>query len=600
MTGVPVRHTQFASWMDPDAWMESMKGKRWEDVLDEEEKIVKQSMTPEVNAKFGEFQALFSAAHAKSPTSVPFESGPVNIVWHNQFFLEWTARGGNKSHTVRDLATSPSSVWCTEDVGEGAEDFELQYWKLAADKRPSWTKHPVGPEVALQGDRIYYLAVKNKLQYYQLLSCDAETGGSVKIHYNETKPTVNLALEKHSDGRILLICDDSQDITVYEILPSGSLVKRPDRWIVPRSWILPLGKEFGIEFVWPKQGYMITKRHGEKTLWHCGSNHSATKLLHLPAGDIRLDPFGVFEGRLPLVVQIQRPDLGISYYRLQGTSLELVAPILPTGLVSKRLEGRSKDGTAVFGIATYKEHTKPTKLLVVGYGAYGMTTSVGSTMARWAPLVQSGWCVVYTFPRGGGDHTEAWAKAGRRDGRGKTFADVLGILKEAQEEFSIGPSKTAIYGRSAGGLLVGDLLRQDPQGHLFQGAYAEVPYVDELRTTTNPELPLTSLEYNEFGCPTMRLEDFIHIVQTSPADSATVISTPNTFVLTRTAIHDSQVFAYESVKWIRRLRENAPNGAPKLCIVERHQGHFTPPETSLVQWSLDLALLDSWIDSTVR
>lgn len=600
MTGVPVRHTQFASWIDSDAWMEKMNGKAWEDVLDEEASIVKKHMTPGVKAKLGEFQALFSAAHARTISDAPFESGPTLVRWHNQFFKEWAARGSQIRHQVRDLATSPSSVWCTQDVGEGAEDFELQYWKTAMEKRPSWTKHPVGPDVALQGDRLYYLGVRNKLQYYQLLSCDAETGGSVKVHYTEQSSMVNLLLEKHSDGRILLICENSQDITVYEVMPSGALTRRADRYIVPKQWILPLGKEYGIDFLWPKQGYMVTKRFGEKTLWHCGSNHSATKLITIPAGEIILDPYGVFEGRVPILVYIIQPDKGTAYYSLSGTTLELVAPIQPTGLLSKRIEGRSKDGTAVFGIMTYKAGTKPTKMLVVGYGAYGMSTAVGSVMSRWAPLVQHGWCITHTFPRGGGDHTEAWAKAGRRDGRMKTFADVLGILRAAQQEMSIGPSKTAIYGRSAGGLLVGDLLRQDSHGQVFQAVYTEVPYVDELRTTTNPDLPLTAMEYNEFGWPSMRLEDFIHIVQTSPADSATVMSTPNTFVLTRTAENDSQVFAYESVKWIRRLRDHAKDGAPKLCIVERHQGHFTPPESSLEQWSLDLALLDSWVDSTVR
>ena len=41
MTGVPVRHTQFASWIDPDAWMERMEGPKWSAVLREEEAHVK-------------------------------------------------------------------------------------------------------------------------------------------------------------------------------------------------------------------------------------------------------------------------------------------------------------------------------------------------------------------------------------------------------------------------------------------------------------------------------------------------------------------------------------------------------------------------------
>jgi protease II len=139
---------------------------------------------------------------------------------------------------------------------------------------------------------------------------------------------------------------------------------------------------------------------------------------------------------------------------------------------------------------------------------------------------------------------------------------------------------------------MGGTLTNHPNGSLMSAVYAEVPYVDELRTTTNTSLPLTDLEHNEFGNPAGRLEDFLSVGLLSPADSATVISCPSVFVLTRTAEHDSQVFAYESVKWIRRLRKS---GGTKLCIVESGQGHFTPPDKTIRQWAIDCALLDSWI-----
>jgi oligopeptidase B len=108
-------------------------------------------------------------------------------------------------------------------------------------------------------------------------------------------------------------------------------------------------------------------------------------------------------------------------------------------------------------------------------------------------------------------------------------------------------------------------------------------------------LPLTQLEFQEFGNPTQSLEDFIFNSLYSPADSASIIATPTIFVLARTAKHDSQVFTYEPIKWIRRLRENAPMGAPKLCFVDGAHGHFTPPEATTEQWATDCALLESWL-----
>lgn len=598
MTGIPVRHTQFASWFDPDAWMEKMSGSRWEAVLKEEATLVKEyQQQPEVQRRLAPFRAAFDAAKTQMANDIPFESGPVKINYLGQFFKIWHIMGSKIKHEVRDLAVANDYVYCTEDVGQGAEDFELQCWKTEeSSKKPVWKKHPVGPDVAVLGGKVFYLGVRNKLQYFQLKSCDAKTGKDETILYTEKSPMANLTLEKQPDGRLILIREISQDLHLFEVQENGKLKHVKPHWPVPSNWILPIGKEYGIDFSWPRLGYLITKKQGQKTLWHCGSNHSATKLFEVPAGDILLDPWAAWEGKSSLLVNCVQPDKGYSYYRLHGKSMELCAPVMPSGLTSRRFEGRSEDGTAVFGCLTYGAGKKPTKLLVVGYGAYGMSTAIGSVLQRWAPLVQNGWCVAHTFLRGGGDHTEAWAKAGRRSGRMKTFSDFKGLIFAAQQELNIPANRTVIYGRSAGGLLMGDMLRQDPKGELFQGVFAEVPYVDELRTTTNSELPLTALEYNEFGAPHMRLEDFLHVGLTSPADSASILSTPNTFVLTKTARHDSQVFAYEAVKWIRRLRANATKGAPKLCIVENGQGHFTPPDSVGAQWSVDCAFLDAWVE----
>jgi oligopeptidase B len=137
-------------------------------------------------------------------------------------------------------------------------------------------------------------------------------------------------------------------------------------------------------------------------------------------------------------------------------------------------------------------------------------------------------------------------------------------------------------------------LGRNPEGGLFRGVYTEVPYVDVLETTTNPGLPLTAIEYGEFGNPAANLEDLIFVGLTSPAVSAAVMTTPSIFVVARTAVNDSQVYAYETVKWIRRLRENGgTHGAPKITLFENGQGHFTPPDGSAVQYATDAALIDT-------
>jgi pimeloyl-ACP methyl ester carboxylesterase len=591
MSGEQIRNTPFASWKDPDAWMETMKGPKWKALLKEEQALVTSHLnTPEIQSRLGPFTAQMSMTNERID-EMPFECGPVLVFWNSQFNKQWCFRGTTTYHEARDIDCSGNHVWVTTDIGDGAESFALQAWQPSS-KDPKWSFHPVGPELAVQDGYLYYLGVKNKLIYHELWRCDAKTGNEKTLLYREKSETINLSLEKHADGLLVLVRDNSQDREYFEV--KGKQLQRVQPYGPPKSWNMPHG-EYGIQFLWRKQGLCITKQHGQKILWKLGPNIQPKKLLSIPAGTIQFDPYAVWAGKVPCLVRVLNPAENPAYYTFQYSKLDLLLPKKPTGLESKRITAYSADGTQVHGILIQNAHTKPTCLLCVGYGAYGLETGVPSILRRWAPLVSNNWCVLYTFLRGGGDHTDTWGKAGRREGRQKTVDDFVALIRVAQRITSTPPSKTAIYGRSAGGLLMGMILAQYPDGSLMKAVYTEVPYVDVLRTTTNSTLPLTQLEYNEFGDPMHRLEDFISTGLQSPVDSATTTAFPNIFVLTRTAENDSEVFAYESVKWIRRLRSHDTNqSAPKLCIVESNQGHFTPPDRQEYQQALDCAFLDAW------
>lgn len=604
MTAEPIRKTPFADWKDPDAWMEAMKGPRWEAVLQEEAaNATKLLQHPAVQRRIGTFRGFLDTAKALHGTSVKsFDVGPFEILWQTEMFKQWRWKGAAKFHEARDCLplSDDNGMLCVTDITDGAEQFELQLWSKKSQSKPTWSLQKVGPNIGVIGDTLFYLNTRKRLQYYQLWRCDWRTGANKEMLYEVPSNQVNLTLERLPDGHLYLLAENAQDLTTFELTGQGSLLPRTNYLVSPNSWVLPLA-EFGVDFLWPKHGFLVSKVMGQKTLWKCGASKSPKRLLTIPAGTIRFDPWAVWEGHLPCRVDVQEPNKGIATYQIEkdGT-LTLQAPVVPTPLSTERFEGRSADGIKVFGCLTKMIGTTPKALLVVGYGAYGLPTAIGSVMQRWAPLIKSGWCVAHTFLRGGGDYTEAWAKAGRLSGREKTVDDFLALVYAAQQATGVSPSKTVIYGRSAGGLLVGESLTRNPNGEAFSAIYTEVPYVDELRTTTNPSLPLTTIEYNEFGAPAMRLEDFLFVARTSPADAATVLKTPEVLVYARTAEHDSQVYTYEPVKWVRRLRVNAPDGAPKVCVVERGQGHFTPPDLAAQQSALDLAVLDAWVDQDLE
>jgi len=554
MTGVPVRHTKFASWIDTDAWMEKMSGARWKAVLKEEEALVESyTKKPEIKKRINKYLELYKKTE---DMQIIFKQPSIAIDWQSNFFKSWWYHSSpDKKHTCRDVLEYNNSVYSITDIGDGAEYFELQKW--SNPHKQDYKLSPVGPELAVIDSVVYYLGVKNKLHYHELWKLE---DGTKTCIYKETSPEVNLSILRLDDGRVLLSKENSQIYTYYTI-PGLKKTSKSSDWI----W-----KDFS-----------ITKNHGQKTLMK-----GSKKLLEIEAGTILVDPYAVHLGKLPCDVYVITPT-GTSSYIL-NESLKLTHTV-GTKLLSKRIKGLSKDGTTVYGILTYEK--KPKYLFAIGYGAYGMESQTGPVTGRWSPLVNSGWAILYTFIRGGGDHNETWAQVGRLDGRHKTIEDFEALVRSAQEVLNIGPGQTAIYGRSAGGLLMGGCLANNPDGSLVSAIYAEVPYVDELRTITNNELPLTQLEHNEFG-NSERLKDFISVGLLSPADSALELLTPSIFVLTRTAEFDSQVFAYEPVKWIRRLRRG---GGLKLAIVESGQGHFTPPDKTFRQWATDCALLDSWM-----
>jgi len=137
--------------------------------------------------------------------------------------------------------------------------------------------------------------------------------------------------------------------------------------------------------------------------------------------------------------------------------------------------------------------------------------------------------------------------------------------------------------------LVGATLTRNASGNLFSSLYTEVPYLDVLSTASNPKLPLTQLEYEEFGDPLHKKKDRAALLRLSPVNTIPKSGAPAIFVLCRTGLNDKEVFAYESVKWITRLRE--VEGKPKLLAISAGEGHFVSGKSSFRERAEDLALL---------
>jgi oligopeptidase B len=192
---------------------------------------------------------------------------------------------------------------------------------------------------------------------------------------------------------------------------------------------------------------------------------------------------------------------------------------------------------------------------------------------------------------GSGDHDTKWIRSGQRQNRIKSIDAFKESIEALKEEYGFDASRVALYGRSAGGLLVTSVCIKNP---LLVGAlYLESPYIDVLRTITNPSLPLTTLETKEFGS----IESSTNVIATanwSPMEHIPVGGIPNLFVIARTDTADLEVFPYEILKFIQRVRSKKES-QEKLVFIHKGRGHFT---TSWETRAEDISLLDNWIEQS--
>ena len=105
---------------------------------------------------------------------------------------------------------------------------------------------------------------------------------------------------------------------------------------------------------------------------------------------------------------------------------------------------------------------------------------------------------------------------------------------------------------------------------LFQGVINHVPFVDVVTTMLDPDIPLTTNEYDEWGDPNEK-EYYEYMLSYSPYDQVEAKAYPN--LLVTTGLHDSQVQYFEPAKWVARLRRLKSDDNPLLFRTNMEAGH---------------------------
>ncbi len=239
---------------------------------------------------------------------------------------------------------------------------------------------------------------------------------------------------------------------------------------------------------------------------------------------------------------------------------------------SERIWAVAPDGvrvpvSLVYPVGAKRDGGNP--CLLIGYGSYGISYDP-SFSSNLVSLLQRGFIVAYAHIRGGGEMGRQWKEDGKYLKKKSTFSDFIACAEELIARQYTSPQRLAISGRSAGGLLMGAVANMRPD--LFAGVVAGVPFVDVVNTMLDPTIPLTVIEWEEWGNPADA--EFYHYIKSySPYDN--VEAKPYPAILATAGLNDPRVQYWEPAKWVARLRTCKTDDNPLLLKTEMGAGHFS-------------------------
>ena len=242
----------------------------------------------------------------------------------------------------------------------------------------------------------------------------------------------------------------------------------------------------------------------------------------------------------------------------------------PDNYVSKRIWAKSHDGIKIpISIVKRKETVlqKDTPLLLYGYGSYGITIDPYFSTTRLS-LLDRGFVYAIAHIRGSEYLGRDWYENGKLLNKKNTFLDFIYSAKHLINKQYSSSKNLYAMGGSAGGLLMGAVINMEPE--LFNGVIASVPFVDVMTTMLDDSIPLTTLEYDEWGNPN-EIEYYKYMLSYSPYDNVNKLNYPNLMITT--GLHDSQVQYWEPAKWIAKLRDYNKSKNHLLLHTNMDTGH---------------------------
>ena len=242
----------------------------------------------------------------------------------------------------------------------------------------------------------------------------------------------------------------------------------------------------------------------------------------------------------------------------------------PSKYITERVWVTARDGvrvpvSVVRAKGTPKDGSAP--MLQYAYGSYGISTD-----PAFQPLLPSlldrGFVYAIAHVRGGQEMGRGWYDDGHLMNKKNTFTDFIDVTRALVKDGYAAKGSVAALGASAGGLLMGAIANMAPED--YKVIIAQVPFVDVVTTMLDASIPLTTLEWDEWGNPAEK-PAYDYMLSYSPYDNLMARSYPVMFI--GTGLWDSQVQYYEPAKYVAKLRKLKTDHNPLVFRINMEAGH---------------------------
>ncbi|MBD1995713.1 S9 family peptidase [Leptolyngbya sp. FACHB-541] len=509
-----------------------------------------------------------------------FQLGLLQVSPDHQLLAYSVDTSGSERYTLffMDLETRqlfPEGITETSPAFAWANDSKtVFYTQVDATNRPfKLFRHEVGNNTAEdalihhEADDSYFLGVgKTRSEAYILLHLESKI--TSEVHYLEANnptdefrlihprsPGMEYGIEHHNDSFYIVTNDNAINF---------KLMKAPVDAPAKENWqtVIPHREDVMISGVSAFADHLVIYEQaaGLPTIrvrqLSTGDEHD----IEFPEPTYDVSPGGNPEFNTTILrfsyTSLVTPN-SVYDYNMETRERELKkeTPVLggydKTQYVSERITATAADGTQVpISIVCKKgiEKNGANPFLLTGYGSYGFSYPVSFSSSRLS-LLDRGVVMAIAHIRGGAEMGRTWYEDGKFLKKKNTFTDFIACAEHVVAEGWTSSDRLAISGGSAGGLLMGAVINARPE--LFNIVVAHVPFVDVVTTILDTSLPLSALEWEEWGNPNDKAY-YDYMKSYSPYDNVEAKDYPH--LLITAGLNDSRVQYWEPAKWTAKLR----------------------------------------------